>query len=60
LVVVAIVVIWVILSAIKIVSEYERGVIFRLGRARGGSKGPRLFILVPIVERMVKVDLREP
>src|SRR5215207_7684449 len=58
LVIVAIFVISVIASAIKIVKEYERGVIFRLGRVRGGPKGPGLFILVPFVDKMVKVDLR--
>jgi regulator of protease activity HflC (stomatin/prohibitin superfamily) len=44
-------------SAIKIVQEYERGVIFRLGRLVG-AKGPGLFFIIPIVDRMVKVDLR--
>src|SRR5215213_8562581 len=58
LVIVAIFVISVIISAIKIVKEYERGVIFRLGRVQGGPKGPGLFILIPIVDEMVKVDLR--
>ena len=48
----------VILSAIKIVKEYERGVIFRLGRVQGGPKGPGLFILLPFVDKMVKIDLR--
>jgi regulator of protease activity HflC (stomatin/prohibitin superfamily) len=43
--------------AIKIVQEYERGVIFRLGRLVG-ARGPGLFFILPIVERMVKVDLR--
>ncbi len=43
--------------SIRVVSEYERGVIFRLGRLMG-AKGPGLFILLPIVDRMVKVDLR--
>ena len=43
--------------AVKIVSEYERGVIFRLGRLVG-ARGPGLFFILPIVERMVKVDLR--
>jgi regulator of protease activity HflC (stomatin/prohibitin superfamily) len=43
--------------AIKIVQEYERGVIFRLGRLVG-ARGPGLFFLIPFVERMVKVDLR--
>jgi len=42
---------------IRVVSEYERGVIFRLGRLVG-AKGPGLFILLPFVDRMVKVDLR--
>jgi regulator of protease activity HflC (stomatin/prohibitin superfamily) len=43
--------------AIKIVKEYERGVIFRLGRLVG-ARGPGLFLIIPIVERMVKMDLR--
>jgi len=58
LAIIAIFVISVIISAIKIVKEYERGVIFRLGRVQGGPKGPGLFILIPIVDKMVKVDLR--
>jgi regulator of protease activity HflC (stomatin/prohibitin superfamily) len=44
-------------SAIKIVQEYERGVIFRLGRLVG-AKGPGLFFIIPLVDRMMKVDLR--
>lgn len=53
-----IIVLVIILSqAIKIVKEYERGVIFRLGRVVG-AKGPGLIILIPIVDRMVKVSLR--
>src|SRR5438132_4079500 len=43
--------------AIKIVQEYERGVIFRLGRLVG-AKGPGLFFILPFVDRMVKIDLR--
>lgn len=43
--------------SIRVVNEYERGVIFRLGRLIG-AKGPGLFILLPFVDRMVKVDLR--
>ena len=57
-VIVAIVLVAVVLSAIKIVKEYERGVIFRIGRVQGGPKGPGLFILLPVVDRMVKIDLR--
>jgi regulator of protease activity HflC (stomatin/prohibitin superfamily) len=56
--IVAVVVVSVVLSAIKIVKEYERGVIFRIGRVQGGPKGPGLFILLPLVDRMVKIDLR--
>ena len=44
-------------QAIRILREYERGVIFRLGRLRG-AKGPGLILLIPIVDRMVKMDLR--
>ncbi len=43
--------------AVKILNEYERGVIFRLGRVIG-TKGPGLILLIPIVDRMIKVDLR--
>ena len=45
-------------SAIKVAREYERGIIFRLGRLLPQPKGPGLFILIPIVDRMVRVDLR--
>jgi regulator of protease activity HflC (stomatin/prohibitin superfamily) len=61
LIVLAIIAIFVaslLISAIKIVKEYERGVIFRLGRVQGRAKGPGLFILLPFVDRMVKIDLR--
>jgi regulator of protease activity HflC (stomatin/prohibitin superfamily) len=51
-------ILFILSSAIKVVKEYERGVIFRLGRVRGRAKGPGLFILIPIVDRMVKVELR--
>lgn len=44
-------------AAVKIVREYERGVIFRLGRLVG-ARGPGLFIIIPFVDRMVKIDLR--
>jgi regulator of protease activity HflC (stomatin/prohibitin superfamily) len=51
------VVIIVAQTAIKILKEYERGVIFRLGRLHA-IKGPGLFFIIPFVDRMVKVDLR--
>jgi regulator of protease activity HflC (stomatin/prohibitin superfamily) len=47
-----------LISAIKVAREYERGIIFRLGRLLPQPKGPGLFILIPVVDRMVKVDLR--
>ena len=47
----------ILFMSVKVVSEYERGVIFRLGRLIGG-KGPGLFFLIPFIDRMVKVDLR--
>jgi len=56
--VVVVVVAAVLYSAIKVVKEYERGVIFRLGRVQGGPKGPGLFLLWPLVDTMVKIDLR--
>lgn len=45
-------------ASVRVVQEYERGVIFRLGRVIAKAKGPGLFFIVPIVDRMVKVDLR--
>src|SRR5215472_12062093 len=45
-------------ASVKVAREYERGVIFRLGRLLPAPKGPGLFILIPIVDRMVRVDLR--
>src|SRR3954462_1764701 len=47
-----------LVSAIKVAREYERGIVFRLGRLLDKPKGPGLFLLIPIVDRMVKVDLR--
>jgi regulator of protease activity HflC (stomatin/prohibitin superfamily) len=48
----------VLMSAIRILPEYERGVVFRLGRLRPTDYGPGLFLLIPIVDRMVRVSLR--
>jgi regulator of protease activity HflC (stomatin/prohibitin superfamily) len=61
LIVVAVVLLFLLFlltAAVKIAREYERGVIFRLGRLRSPPKGPGLFLLIPIVDKMVKVDLR--
>lgn len=57
-VIIFILVVFFLFSAIKILNEYERGVIFRLGRALDYAKGPGLIILIPIVDRMVKVNLQ--
>jgi len=53
-------VIIILANSIRILREYERGVIFRLGRliGNGGVKGPGLIFLIPIIDRMVKVSLR--
>src|SRR5260221_10951540 len=49
----------ILANSIRVLREYERGVVFRLGRLlQGGAKGPGLFILVPIIDKMVKVSLR--
>ncbi len=47
-----------VIAAVKVVREYERGIVFRLGRLLADPKGPGLFFLIPVVDRMVKVDLR--
>ncbi|HSL92201.1 MAG TPA: slipin family protein, partial [Candidatus Limnocylindrales bacterium] len=52
-----VIVILFLYSAIKILNEYERGVIFRLGRVIG-AKGPGLILLIPVIDKMVRVDLR--
>jgi regulator of protease activity HflC (stomatin/prohibitin superfamily) len=61
LIVVAAVVLILVLflfAAVKVAREYERGVIFRLGRLLPEPKGPGLFLLIPVIDRMVRVDLR--
>ncbi|MDD3726619.1 MAG: slipin family protein [Candidatus Ratteibacteria bacterium] len=55
--IVGIIVFIFLVNSVKIVNEYERGVIFRLGRLVG-ARGPGLFFIIPIVERMVKISLR--
>ncbi|GAI51114.1 unnamed protein product, partial [marine sediment metagenome] len=57
IVIIVLAVLIIISMSVKIVAEYERGVIFRLGRLIG-AKGPGLFLIIPFVDRMVKVDLR--
>ena len=60
LIVIAVIILFLVSSAIRILREYERGVIFRLGRLIGGGgvRGPGLIFLVPIIDKMVKVSLR--
>jgi regulator of protease activity HflC (stomatin/prohibitin superfamily) len=53
-----IVLLLIVSAAIRIAREYERGVIFRLGRLRSPPKGPGLFLIIPVVDKMVRVDLR--
>ena len=55
--VILIVVVAFLYSAVRILREYERGVVFTLGRYTG-TKGPGFFLLVPVVQQMVRVDLR--
>jgi regulator of protease activity HflC (stomatin/prohibitin superfamily) len=45
-------------ASVRVLREYQRGVVFRLGRLLGAPKGPGLFLLIPIIDRMVQVDLR--
>src|SRR2546427_5217433 len=56
--VLAFLVILFLFSASKVAREYERGIIFRLGRLLAEPKGPGLFLLIPVVDRMVRLDLR--
>jgi len=57
IIVVVIIAIWLLLASIRVVQQYERGVIFVLGRLTG-AKGPGVFFVFPFVSRIVKVDLR--
>ena len=56
-IIIAVIVLILIMMSVKVVTEYERGVIFRLGRLVG-AKGPGIFFIIPFADRMVKVDLR--
>ena len=56
-IIIALLILYVLASSIRILAEYERGVVFRLGRMVG-VRGPGLIILVPFIEKMVKVSLR--
>ena len=58
LLVALVVLIFFIANSIKILPEYERGVVFRLGRLRPMDYGPGVFFLIPIVDRMIRVSLR--
>ncbi len=48
----------ILVAAVRVLREYERAVVFRLGRLLGQPKGPGLFLLIPLVDKMVRVDLR--
>lgn len=58
LIAVGVIALLLIAAAIRVAREYERGVVFRLGRLLPQPKGPGLFLLIPIIDRMVRVDLR--
>lgn len=47
-----------VVSSVKVINEYERAVVFRLGRVLGRAKGPGVFILIPFIDKMTKVSLR--
>src|SRR5512134_280303 len=56
--VVALLVLIFFFASVRVAREYERGVIFRLGRLKSPPKGPGLFLLIPVIDKMVRVDLR--
>jgi len=55
---VVVVILFLLSASVRVAREYERGVIFRLGRLNSPPKGPGLFLLIPIIDKMVRVDLR--
>jgi regulator of protease activity HflC (stomatin/prohibitin superfamily) len=58
LIVVLVLLAWFLFTALKVVREYERAIVFRIGRLLPEPKGPGLFFRIPIVDKLVKVDLR--
>ncbi|MGH9475832.1 MAG: slipin family protein [Terriglobales bacterium] len=57
-IVIIVIVVLFLLSAIKVMAEYERAVVFRLGRLLGAAKGPGVVLIFPIVDRLVRVSLQ--
>src|SRR5438093_3449363 len=55
---VVVIVLFLLSASIRVAREYERGVIFRLGRLHSPPKGPGLFLLIPVIDKMVRIDLR--
>jgi regulator of protease activity HflC (stomatin/prohibitin superfamily) len=55
---VVVILLFLVSASIRVAREYERGVVFRLGRLHSPPKGPGLFLLIPVVDKMVRVDLR--
>src|ERR671919_758537 len=55
---VVLIILFLVSASIRVAREYERGVIFRLGRLHSPPKGPGLFFLIPVIDKMVRVDLR--
>lgn len=53
-----VVVVFILVNSVKILPEYERGVVFRLGRLRPSDYGPGIFFLIPLVDRMIRISLR--
>jgi len=58
IIIVVVVLLLFLAAAVKVAREYERGIVFRLGRLLPEPKGPGLFLLIPIIDKMVRVDLR--
>lgn len=57
-IVLAIIIVLVLITGVRIINQYERGVVFRLGRVRGAVKEPGLRLIIPLVDQMRKVSLR--
>src|SRR5699024_5567321 len=57
IIVIAVLVVLLLFASIKILPDYERGVVFTLGRMTG-VKGPGLFLIIPVLQKMIKVDMR--
>ncbi len=58
LIIIVLFIIFIVIPGVRIINQYERGVVFRLGKVQGGIKQPGLRVIIPIIDKMRKVAMR--